>query len=120
MAKRQRAGDSSQEHHPPTKKVKSFHEPFNYNPEFYDSLPNIYLTRLALRELNRRTGDRPAPQPITRQEQIKDFAAAARTAGPKLARFARTGGPDLCNLRGVYILRCSSFCYYRLNSLTFS
>ncbi|KAI1745816.1 hypothetical protein F4680DRAFT_270 [Xylaria scruposa] len=100
MAKRQRAGDSSQEHHPPIKKVKSFHEPFNYNPEFYDNLTNIYLTRLALRELNRRTGDRPAPQPITRQEQIKDFAAAARTAGPKLARFARTGGPDLCDLRG--------------------
>ncbi|KAF3768423.1 hypothetical protein M406DRAFT_228930, partial [Cryphonectria parasitica EP155] len=57
---------------------------------FWDRLSTIPLIRSALEELDRRNRARPAfspPPPPTESAQ-------------NLARFARHGGPDLCDLRG--------------------
>jgi hypothetical protein len=76
-----------------TKKHKSAG---NFPPEFYDSLSKVHLTRRALRELDRRN-------------QLKS-SIRAQVAMPKpirestpeeLQRFARRGGVELDDLRGV-------------------
>ena len=68
-----------------------------HSAAFYDSLSKIYLTRRALKEHDRREShraeiQRPA-QPL-RQSGIPTDAKAIK-------RFARHGGPDLRDLRGV-------------------
>ncbi|CAG9945544.1 unnamed protein product [Clonostachys rosea f. rosea IK726] len=90
--KRQRAGDSSEEERP-SKKPRSRRErrtPWNYPPGFYDNLSKVWLTRLALREVDRRNSIAPQPKP----------SVPAGEYSSDLARFARHGGPDLCHLRG--------------------
>jgi hypothetical protein len=64
---------------------------WQYPPEFYDRLSKIWLTSGALRELNRRN------------RILHLLASLPRPSAPPkdLARFARRGGPDLSNLRGV-------------------
>ncbi|TFB01190.1 hypothetical protein CCMA1212_007032 [Trichoderma ghanense] len=70
---------------------------WQYPPEFWDRLSQIPLVHGAIEELDRRSCVRPSyPSPST--ESVKDFTPAA--AARELARFARHGGPDLCNLRG--------------------
>ncbi|KAH8757624.1 hypothetical protein F5883DRAFT_631949 [Diaporthe sp. PMI_573] len=89
--KRARADDLSQEHRP-NKKIKSrgrLHGPSNFPPEFWDNLSKVWLTRRALRELDRRNSTRPAPGPAAPAVHTTDHA-----------RFARHGGPDLRHLRG--------------------
>lgn len=72
---------------PPSFKYHSF---WQYPREFWDRLSKIPLIRSALEELNRRNREQsvfacpPPPTGLTRD----------------LARFARHGGPDLCDLRG--------------------
>uniref|UniRef100_A0A8H7NP27 Uncharacterized protein n=1 Tax=Bionectria ochroleuca TaxID=29856 RepID=A0A8H7NP27_BIOOC len=90
--KRQRAGDSSEEERP-SKKPRSRRErrtPWNYPPGFYDNLSKVCLTRLAVREVDRRNSIAPQPKP----------SVPAGEYSSDLARFARHGGPDLCHLRG--------------------
>jgi hypothetical protein len=89
--KRQRADGPSQEQ-PLTKKIKSRREhriPWNFPPGFYDNLSKVWLTRLALRELDRRNNVEPKP------------FVPANEYSTDLARFARHGGTDLHHLRGV-------------------
>ncbi|KAI1501972.1 hypothetical protein F5X99DRAFT_185448 [Biscogniauxia marginata] len=84
--------------HSPLKRLKSRGEPRkkskyrtwtgNHPPEFYDGLSKVWLTRLALREIDRRNSLLPPPKPT---------ALVAFT--PDLARFAKHGGPDLSHLR---------------------
>ena len=63
----------------------------NFPPEFYDSLKKVRLTARALREFNRRNGLlRPVRNRLANHQQLST-----------LARFARQGGPDLTDLRGV-------------------
>jgi hypothetical protein len=90
--KRARADDPSQEHRPHkrTKSRGSFHQPSNFPPQFWDNLSKVWLTRRALRELDRRNGTQPPPGPATPAVYTTDRA-----------RFARHGGPDLRHLRGV-------------------
>ena len=86
----------------PSKKFKStkkHHSASNFPPAFYDSLSKVWLTRRALRELDRRNqltssvcAQAPAPKPVRRLNR-KD-----------LERFARHGGPELSNLRGVRLI----------------
>lgn len=65
-------------------------------PEFWDNLSRQWLTPRALREFNRRAvavalpPRAPQPDPVARQLNRQ-----------QLKRFARQGGPDLCDLRGV-------------------
>ena len=80
---------------PPWKRAK---KPFRSQREaetaFWDSLSKLWLTRRALREFNRRN----------------DAAAKAghyqldNTRAPSIKRFARHGGPDLGDLRGVWMM----------------
>lgn len=111
--KRERADESSQaDIEPATKKAKTrskiagkARESWNYPPEFYDRLSKISLTRLALQELDRRTRSRRScPSFLTRPSA----RAVSGDIHPRdLAWFARDGGPDLCDLRGVSWYGCS-------------
>ncbi|KAI0002710.1 hypothetical protein F4779DRAFT_622155 [Xylariaceae sp. FL0662B] len=64
-------------------------EPDNFSPEFYDKLDKIFLTKRALRELDRRNSLSPTKHKETYSKPL-----------PSLARFARQGGPDITDLRG--------------------
>lgn len=98
---------------PPSKWKKHHHSP--KPPAFWDSLSKIWLTRGALRELNRRNttphqSDRSARRPITRAfkaerktvHQRLSTADILRRCAPRrlkdLKKFARRGGPDLSHL----------------------
>ncbi|KAI5917726.1 hypothetical protein F4810DRAFT_704704 [Camillea tinctor] len=88
--KRQRADNCTEEERP-QKKPRSTKTLWNYPPRYYDNLSKVWLTRLALRELDRRNSIAPQSKPSVRAgEYSRD-----------LAEFARRGGPDLCHLRGV-------------------
>ncbi len=67
-----------------------------HSAAFYDSLSKVWLTRRALKELDRRkikvnSLQRPASMP----------SQVTRKALEEIQRFARDGGPDLRDLRGV-------------------
>lgn len=96
--KRQQADDLSLEQ-PPVKKIKSSksRSAWNYSPEFYNNLSKVWLTRRALRELDRRNNIQPPRKPTPPVVYSTD-----------LARFARHGGPELHHLRGVR-LHCPVF-----------
>ncbi|ROW16501.1 hypothetical protein VPNG_02890 [Cytospora leucostoma] len=69
---------------------------WQYPPEFWDRLSTVPLIHEALEEHDRRRRSQPSfPPPPTGLAQ--DLAP---TAPKELARFARHGGPDLCDLRG--------------------
>ncbi len=97
--KRTRADDLPQEHRP-NKRAKSrgglhLHGPPNFPPEFWDNLSKVWLTRRALRELDRRNNAQPPSAPV---------ASAPAVFTSDLARFSRHGGPNLRHLRGVCML----------------
>jgi hypothetical protein len=114
---------------PPSSKrhKKLQHHSLGYfdTPAFWDNLSKIWLTKHALRELNRRkakphshSSSPLAHQPVTRNflaevkkrrkptQSISDFL---HNCAPKTLKniklFARHGGPDLSDLRGVCIMR---------------
>ncbi|SPN97425.1 uncharacterized protein DNG_00939 [Cephalotrichum gorgonifer] len=66
------------------------HDNWQYPPEFWDRLSTVPLTRHALREFDRRT---------RALVQLPSGATAKDIAVRRLSRFARQGGPDLCDLR---------------------
>lgn len=92
-------------------------------PAFWDSLSKIWLTKGALKELDRRNtqpvSNPPSPcqrayRPVTRRffttlkptQSVYDFLHSCTPRTLKdLKKFARHGGPDLSDLRGVCILR---------------
>ncbi|KAG6014690.1 hypothetical protein E4U43_006246 [Claviceps pusilla] len=91
IRKRPRASDHSQETDLRRKKPRfeTCVSPDNFSPLFWDTLPQIKLTRRALREVDRRH----SLQAHTRTE-------SAGIVSKNLARFSRRGGPDLSRLRG--------------------
>jgi hypothetical protein len=101
--KRQYAEADSLQDDPPSrlskklKSTKDHHSAYNFLPSFYDSLSKVWLTRRALRELDRRNhlksstcAPTPAPKPVHKLPTRKE-----------LQRFSRHGGPELRDLRGV-------------------
>ena len=113
-----------------TKKRKLDH-PLFPPPHFWDNLSQPFLTKLALQELNRRNAiksrsQRP-PESQYRRPYTRCAVAASRESSPlpahefyqqtspsdraQIRRFARNGGPDLKDLRGVGILQLSSIFY---------
>ncbi len=98
-------------------------------PAFWDNLSKIWLTKRALRELNRRNSQpvsiqprsryRRARRPVTRNflaelkrnrrrvtQSASDFLRHCEPGTSKdIKRFARNGGPDLLDLKSVSILR---------------
>lgn len=104
--KRSRADEPSRAaFEPPTKKSKTRNgigrkawESWEYPPEFYDTLSKISLTRRALKELNRRNrASRSHPSLPLPSASALSCTRPSRDLG----RFARHGGPDLRDLRGV-------------------
>lgn len=65
----------------------------NFPPEFYDRLSKIWLTTRALRELDRRNR-------LSRKERPRNYDRSL----PSLSRYARHGGPDLTEIRGVSLI----------------
>ena len=67
-------------------------QPKSSKAEFYDSLSKVWLTRRALKELDQRTRQRAPQRPpsVPRRSDLK-----------QIQRFAKHGGPDLRDLRGV-------------------
>jgi hypothetical protein len=82
----------------PSKRFKSS------RAKFYDSLSKVWLTRRALKELDRRTRQANSPQRPAPPSQRKETSQEETS---KQKRFARHGGPDLRDLRGVR-LNCQS------------
>ena len=70
---------------------------------FYDSLSKIQLTRRALREFDRRDG-RVGRRSRESLQALSVFDTP--TYGQLLKRFARHGGADLHDLRGVSLFLC--------------
>lgn len=114
---------------PATKKQRLSHPSGSQPPgAFWDNLSTIWLTKHALRELNRRNIElgpsQPCPlrlrvpRPVTRRavaelkknRQPTQFAAdflcnCAASCLKDVELLARQGGPDLSDLRGVCITR---------------
>ncbi len=73
---------------------------------FWDSLSRVHLTRRALRELDRRNqADRNRRETTTVKIQRPPISHGRNrpSAAGQLKRFARHGGPDLADLRGVRV-----------------
>jgi hypothetical protein len=91
------------------KSIKAAHDmqlSSNFPPSFWENLGTIYLTPRALREHNRQ--NRPESTP----------AASSPDQHPgDLARFARHGGPDQSDLRGVRDVYLLDPCANRLFSI---
>lgn len=79
-------------------------------PEFWDRLSKLWLTRQALRELDRRNTQR-AP---SRREAARHTADYRRCRKLRISKdiklFARHGGPDLSDLRNVCCKTLVSLC----------
>lgn len=79
---------------------------------YWDTLSKLWLTPSALRELDRRNKKLPGPDRIAtsckpvREPDLIDYQPQ------QLKRFARYGGPDLCDLRGV----CLALRFVELNA----
>lgn len=86
---------------PPWKRVKKpFESRQQANRAYWDSLSKLWFTRRALKELNRR--NRQAANPVNiRRPDPSGEPATLENYSSQLKRFARQGGPDLRDLRGV-------------------
>ncbi len=92
-------------------KKQKFSHPTRPPPLFWDNLSEIPLTENALYELNRRNHERArsarslsrkkARRPVTRRAAAELLARRAPISLKHIERFARQGGPDLSDLRGV-------------------
>ena len=69
--------------------------------EYWDSLSKLWLTRRALDELDRRTKASPVKRTVSRGLSLGDKPGQPEKFSKQLKRFARYGGPDLRELRGV-------------------
>lgn len=69
-------------------------------PAFWDNLSQVWLTSNALRELDRR--NKQASANVASESQF--LRPATRNKVKTIQRFARQGGPDLSDLRGVRCL----------------
>lgn len=67
-----------------------------HSAEFYDALSKVWLTRRALRELDRRANQINHPQSAPTSQRLHQEGIFKQ-----IKRFSRQGGPDLGDLRGV-------------------
>ena len=70
-------------------------------PGLYDHLSNIRLTKRALKEFDRRIDLLPKPVHLTAPAQTDALPLRRGEILADLQRFARNGGPDLSDLRGI-------------------
>jgi hypothetical protein len=112
---------SNQTFHPPLKRRKLDRAVFDAQNQppttFWDSLSKIWLTKRALKELDRRNAGTVGELPCFEREDTKRLTrgglaewkrrtrpASVPAFGSSIKRFARHGGPDLLDLRGAGIL----------------
>jgi len=89
------AATTDPDHQPPVKRRRPSRQSRSRTPpEFWDNLSRIPLCRRALREFNRRRARSPVPQPPVLSDINGHLVK-------QLKRFARRGGPDLRDIRGV-------------------
>ena len=89
---------------PPWERAKRpFQSRQEANTAYWDSLSKLWLTRRALKELNRQNRQTASPvrTGIIRRPDRSGEPAALEDCSSQLKRFARQGGPDLRDLRGV-------------------
>ena len=89
---------------PPWKRAKRlFQSRQEANTVYWDLLSKLWLTRRALKELNRRNRQTASPirTGIIRRPDWSRELAALEDCSSQLKRFARQGGPDLRDFRGV-------------------
>lgn len=89
---------------PPWKRAKNaFQSRQEANTTYWDSLSKLWLTKRALKELNRRNRQTVSPvrSGIIRRPDRSGESAALENCSSQVKRFARQGGPDLRDLRGV-------------------
>ena len=94
--------------HPPRKRVKRRRQSQQEtSTAYWDSLSKLWLTRQALDELDRRNRQRasPARTTVAGDLDLGDEPDLLRNLSKQLKRFARYGGPDLRDLRGVNLAR---------------
>ncbi|KAK1506521.1 uncharacterized protein CCOS01_16573 [Colletotrichum costaricense] len=82
-------------------------ESWEYPPEFWDGLSKIEPTHRALKEFDRRTRIPRLRSCTAASNRPDEHAASTTTSYQDLSRFARHGGPDLSDLRGVGIPICT-------------
>lgn len=86
---------------PPWKRAKRpFKSRQEANTAYWDLISKLWLTRRALKELNRRNRQTANPVHIRRPDRSVE-TATLENCSSQLKRFARQGGPDLRDLRGV-------------------
>lgn len=86
---------------PPWKRAKKpFQSRQEANTAYWDSLSKLWFTRRALKELNRRNRQAANPTSIRRPDWSGERATLGNSSS-QIKRFARHGGPDLRDLRGV-------------------
>jgi hypothetical protein len=110
-----------EQHHTPLKRQKVSQHASRTQPplDFWGDLSKIWLTKYALREFNRRnarhlshSSARRAPRPVTRAflkkkrlntiQSVGDFLQNCASKTVKdIKLFAKHGGPDLSDIRGV-------------------
>ena len=71
----------------------------HHAPGFWDSLPHIYLTHSAIEEFNRRNA--LSTVTVLGNDHTGSAENFQRKAPGSLKRFARIGGPDLRDTKGV-------------------
>lgn len=89
---------------PPWKRAKRpFQSRQEANTTYWDSLSKLWFTRRGLKELDRRNRQTASPVRTgsTRRPNRSGEPAALENCSSQLKRFARQGGPDLRDLRGV-------------------
>lgn len=111
-SRKRRRGVTEEEHstiaatspQPPWKRAK---RPFQSRQEadtkYWDSLSEIPVTRRAVKQLNQRNRQKASlvRTGLIRRPDRSGEPAALKNCPPQLKRFARHGGPDLRDLRGV-------------------
>ena len=126
--KRQRTEQHSLPSPPSSKRQNKLSHHSLEPPAFWDGLSKIWLTKRALRELDRRNAKplppssyRPACRPITRAFQAKQKNIRQRISTANflchctpsrlkdVKRFARCGGPDLSDIINICTARFLMF-----------
>lgn len=79
---------------------------------YWDTLSKLWLTPCALRELDRRNEKSAGPDRIATSCKPVGEPDLTDYQPQQLKKFARYGGPDLCDLRGV----CLALRFVKLNA----
>jgi hypothetical protein len=99
--------ESTELSHNSLNRLRPYREPHsssNLPPPFWDNMSKIWLTRQALNELGRRNAQSTSNRSPVQQPALPVSEYLSKVSQADIARlkvYARRGGPDLTDLRGV-------------------